>query len=81
VCWRVALQGGNGQYLSNPRKEETPVNAITLLVVLSLPPLLCPISVGPQIESARSEEDNLYSAALFASLAEMEKACGHIDDG
>jgi hypothetical protein len=48
-------------------------------VVLSIL-LLCAPSAFPQ-EPTSPKEDNLYSVALFASVAEMEKEWGHIDDG
>ena len=49
-------------------------------IVLILILLLCLSSAFPQ-ESTSPKEDNLYSVALFTSVAEMEKEWGYIDDG
>ncbi len=48
--------------------------------VLSFVLLLCAFSGLPQERPIPAKNDNLYSAALFASLSEMEKSWGHIDD-
>jgi hypothetical protein len=42
--------------------------------------LLCALSGVPQEGSVPAKKDNLYSVALFASVSEMEKSWGHIDD-
>jgi hypothetical protein len=56
------------------------VNALKRSVVLSLVPLLCALSAFQQEGGKPAKEDNLYSMALFASIAEMEKSWGRIDD-
>jgi hypothetical protein len=42
--------------------------------------LLCSFSVSSQEGGTSAKKDNLYSLALFASLSEMEKSWGHLDD-
>ena len=54
--------------------------AISRLVPISLLLLLCALSGSPQTGGAAAMDDNLYSAALLASMTEMEKSWGHIDD-
>ena len=49
-------------------------------VALGLVALLLAIPVFPQEGGAPAKGDNLYSVALFASIVEMEKSWGHIDD-
>lgn len=46
-----------------------------LVMLLSLTPAFAQDG-GPQVK-----KDNLYSVALFASMAEMEKSWAHINDG
>ncbi len=55
--------------------------AIKRSIVLSFILLLCAITGFPQKSQIPAKKDNLYSVALFASLSEMEKSWGHIDDG
>jgi hypothetical protein len=50
-------------------------------VLLSVVPLVCALSVFPQADGTSARKDNLYSRALSASIGEMEKSWGHIDDG
>jgi hypothetical protein len=50
------------------------------LVVLGILPFLFVLPVYPQEKGAAAKEENLYSKALFASIIEMEKSNGHIDD-
>jgi hypothetical protein len=47
---------------------------------LGLLALLLAVPAFPQEGGAPAKGDNLYSAALFASIVEMEKSCGYIDD-
>jgi hypothetical protein len=50
-------------------------------VVLSILPCLFVLPVYPQQQKgAAAKEENLYSKALFASIVEMEKSYGHVDD-
>jgi hypothetical protein len=42
--------------------------------------ILFVLPVYPQDKGAHAKEENLYSKALFASIIEMEKFFGHIDD-
>ncbi len=54
--------------------------AISRSVAFSLLLLLCALSASPQTGEAPAKDDNLYSMALLASMTEMEKSWGHIDD-
>lgn len=54
--------------------------AIKCSIVLGFVLLLCAPSGFPQERPIPAKDDNLYSAALFASLSEMEKSWGQIDD-
>lgn len=54
--------------------------AIKRLVLLSLVPILFSLSGFPQTGGTPARQDNVYSMALLASLTEMEKSWGHIDD-
>jgi hypothetical protein len=56
------------------------VCAIERCFLLGLVLLLCALPSFPQQDRVPAKQDNLYSAALFASTAEMEKTWGHIDD-
>jgi len=49
-------------------------------VVLSILPFLFVLPLYPQEKGASAKEENLYSKALFASIVEMEKSYGHMDD-
>ena len=51
------------------------------LFVLGLVPLFWAVLAFPQASGATTKEDNLYSMALKASITEMQKSWGHIDDG
>lgn len=55
--------------------------AIKRSTILSLVLLLCGLTGFPQESPISAKKDSLYSVALFASLSEMEKSWGHIDDG
>lgn len=55
--------------------------AITRSVVISLMPLLWAALAFAQVSGPSVKQDNLYSMALVASITEMEKAWGYIDDG
>lgn len=57
----------------------TALVTIKRLAVLSLVSVLFVSPATPQAESS-VKDDNLYSMALFAGLAEMEKSWGDIDD-
>lgn len=57
------------------------MHATERLVVLGLLPLLYAASAFSQAGGGAIKEGNLYSVALFSSLAEMEKSWGYIDDG
>jgi hypothetical protein len=48
--------------------------------VVGLALLLCSPSAFPREAGTPAREDDLYSVALFASIAAMEKSWGHIDD-
>ena len=48
--------------------------------VLALIAVLLCSPASPQESGRHAKEDSLYSVALFASLAEMDRAWGHIDD-
>ena len=50
----------------------------TIVACIAL--LLCSFSVSSQEGAMSAKRDNLYSLALFASLSEMEKSWGHLDD-
>jgi len=50
------------------------------IIVSLLLCLVCATSVSPQAAQSSLQEDNLYSMALFASLAEMQKQFGHQRD-
>ena len=54
--------------------------AIKRSLVVSFVLFFCASSSFPQERGERAKEDNLYSKALFASIAEMEKSWGQIDD-
>jgi len=56
------------------------VQAIKWLVPIALVPFLCGSSALPQTGGQPAKEDDLYSMALFASIAEMQKSWGSIDD-
>ena len=56
------------------------MNAIKRSVVFSLILLLGAVCGFPQNGGERAKEDNLYSVALFSSIAEMEKSWGRFDD-
>jgi hypothetical protein len=56
------------------------VHMIKRWVVNSLVLLLCAGFAFPQERGERAREENLYSKALFASITEMEKSWGRIDD-
>jgi hypothetical protein len=56
------------------------VRAIRRSVVLSVVPSLCALSAFPQEGGTPLKEENLYPVALFASIAEMDKTWGHLDD-
>jgi hypothetical protein len=49
-------------------------------VLLGILLLLFFFPLYPQEKGAAAEEENLYSKALAASIAEMEKSFGHTDD-
>src|SRR5271163_2001374 len=49
-------------------------------VVLSILSFFFVLPLCPQEKGAATKEENLYSKALFASIAEMEKSYGHMDD-
>lgn len=57
------------------------MHAMKRLAIAGLPLLLCTFSSSRGKASADTRKDNLYSVALFASVSEMEKSWGHIDDG
>jgi hypothetical protein len=56
------------------------VSAIKPSVVSGLVMLISALAAFAQQGSTPAREDNLYSVTLFASLSEMEKSWGHIDD-
>ncbi len=56
------------------------MNAIKRSIILSLVLFLCALCAFPQNGGEPAREDNLYSMALFTSLAEMEKSWGQFDD-
>jgi hypothetical protein len=49
-------------------------------VVLGILPLLFFLPLYSQEQGAAAKEENLYSKAVFASISEMEKSYGHMDD-
>jgi len=49
-------------------------------IALSLVLLIFALSAIPQEGGTPAKEQNLYSVALFASIVEMEKSWGYIDD-
>jgi hypothetical protein len=57
-----------------------PVFGLLRSVALSIIPFLLVLPVYPQDKSAPAKEENPYSKALLASIVEMEKSFGHIDD-
>jgi hypothetical protein len=57
------------------------VSSLVRSVVLSILPFLFVLPVYPQQRTGTAaKEESLYSKALFASIVEMEKSYGHIDD-
>ena len=50
------------------------------VAALSLALILCSQSAFPQEAGTPAKEDDLYSVALFTSIAAMENSWGHIDD-
>lgn len=48
--------------------------------VCTVVPLFAVSTAFPQVSETSAKKDSLYSRALFASIAEMEKSWGHIDD-
>jgi DNA-binding transcriptional ArsR family regulator len=56
------------------------VCALLRSVVLSILPFLAVLPLHSQEKGPAAKEENLYSKALFASIAEMEKSYGHMDD-
>ena len=54
--------------------------SFTRSTTVSLVPLLFTLSAFPQEGTAPAKEESLYSVALCAGLAEMEKSWGYIDD-
>ena len=56
------------------------MRAIKRSTALSVILFFCAVNGFPREPQIPSKKDNLYSAALFASLSEMEKSWGHIDD-
>jgi hypothetical protein len=56
------------------------VRGLLRSAVLSIIPFLFVLPAYPQDRGAPAKEDNLYSKALFASIIEMEKSFGHIDE-
>lgn len=51
------------------------------MLVLGLTPFLLTTSTCPQATTAPGKEDDLYSMALDASIIEMQKSWGYIDNG
>jgi hypothetical protein len=56
------------------------VCAIKRSIVLGFILLSCAPTGFPREGQIPAKKDNLYSVALFASVSEMEKSWGHIDD-
>ena len=56
------------------------VCALLRSVVISILPFLFVLPLYPQEKRAAAKEENLYSKALFASIVEMEKSHGQMDD-
>jgi hypothetical protein len=54
--------------------------AIKRSIALGLVLLFCALNGFPTQGQIPEKKDNLYSVALFASVSEMEKSWGHIDD-
>jgi len=54
--------------------------AIKRSIVLGFILLFCVLAVSPKAGQIPAKKDNLYSVALFASVFEMEKSWGRIDD-
>ena len=57
------------------------MNTARTLVTASVILFLWPLRGLPQTDQSHDEVDNLYSAALIASIKEMQKSWGYIDDG
>jgi hypothetical protein len=57
------------------------MSAGTRSAVISLMPLLWTAFTFAQASGPSVKQDNLYSMALVASVTEMEKSWGYIDDG
>jgi hypothetical protein len=56
------------------------VGTLKPVVVFCFAVFLCSFAAYPQEGGVPAKEDNLYSVALFASVSEMEKSWGHLDD-
>jgi hypothetical protein len=56
------------------------MRAFVQIVAISLTSILFGSVALPQEGLPQPKDDNLYSVALFSSLAEMQKSWGHIDD-
>jgi hypothetical protein len=56
------------------------VSGLLRSITLSIIPFLFVVPAYPQDKRAPAKEENLYSKALFASIAEMEKSYGNTDD-
>ena len=67
--------------LMTPPRWRVCVNTARTLVTASVILFLWPLRGLPQTDQSHDEVDNLYSAALIASIKEMEKSWGYIDDG
>jgi len=56
------------------------VHAIKPFILLTLASLISAFPAVPQEGNTSLKEDNLYSMALFSSIAEMDKSWSHVDD-
>jgi hypothetical protein len=56
------------------------VCALLRSVALSILPFLAVVPLYPQQKGPAAKKENPYSKALFASIAEMEKSYGHMDE-
>ncbi len=76
----LKIRGLSNSVKHSQKHGDKPVRPLlrSILLGILLFPFLLPLY--PQEKGTAAKEENLYSKALFASIAEMEKSYSHMDD-
>jgi len=78
---RLLISGELSNSVQHSQKlGDKPVRPLLRSVLLGILLFLFHLPLYPQEKGVAAKEESLYSKALFASIAEMEKSYGHTDD-